>query len=98
MVKENNPNILFLIETKCNKNKLENLRVKLRYGGLFIVDSVGRSGGLALFWREDVLLEIQNFHINAIVKCEDSGIGSLQVFMDIQIGKKGMNLGPVETP
>jgi exonuclease III len=69
-VKENNPNILFLMETKCKQSRLEYLRVKLGYGGLFVVDSVGRSGGLALFWRDDVQLEIQNFsrrHINSII-------------------------------
>jgi exonuclease III len=49
LVKENNPNILFLMETKCKKSRLEYLRVKLGYGGLFVVDSVGRSGGLAFF-------------------------------------------------
>jgi exonuclease III len=74
MVKENHPNILFLMETKCRKAKLELLRVKMGYEGLFVVDPVGRSGGLALFWRDDVDLEIQNFsrrHINSIVKGVD---------------------------
>jgi exonuclease III len=71
LVKENNPDILFLIETKCKKTKLEYLRVKLGYVGLFVVDPVGRSGGLALFWRNDVQLEIQNYsrrHINSLIK------------------------------
>lgn len=35
------------------------------------MDCVGKSGGLALLWKEDVGLEIQNYsrrHIHAIVK------------------------------
>jgi hypothetical protein len=35
------------------------------------VDSVGRSGGLALFWKEEFCVTIQNYsrrHINAIIK------------------------------
>jgi exonuclease III len=71
IVKENKPNILFLMETKCRKEKLEVIRVKLGFAGLFVVDSVGISGGLALFWKDGDELEIQNYsrrHINAIVK------------------------------
>jgi hypothetical protein len=62
------------METKCKKTKLEYLRVKLGYVGLFVVDAVGHSGGLALFWGDDVQLEIQNFsrrHINSIIKRAD---------------------------
>jgi hypothetical protein len=50
---------------------MEGIRVKLGYNGMFVVELVGRSGGLALLWRETQELEIQNFtrcHINAIVK------------------------------
>jgi exonuclease III len=99
LVKENHPNILFLLETKCQKNKLVLLRVKMGYGGFFVVDLVGRNGGLVLFWRDDVNLEIQNFsrrHINSIIKGEGGGvkaIGSLQASMGILIGRKGMNHG-----
>ncbi len=42
----------------------------------FVVEPVGRSGGLALLWKEEKEVEIYNFsrrHINAIVK---DGVGS----------------------
>ncbi|XP_059455195.1 uncharacterized protein LOC132185439 [Corylus avellana] len=74
MVKEKKPNFLFLMETISNKKRMEQLRVKLGYEGLFVVEPVGRSGGLALLWREAHELEIQNYsrrHINAIVKLAD---------------------------
>jgi exonuclease III len=70
MVKEKRPALLFLIETKSRKNKLEGVRIKLGFEGLFVVDPVGRSGGLALLWKEAGCLDIQNFtrqHINAVV-------------------------------
>jgi hypothetical protein len=51
MVKENKPNILFLMETKCRKEKLEVIRVKLGFAGLFVVDSVGISGGLVVYQK-----------------------------------------------
>lgn len=50
---------------------MEILRVKLGFEGMFVVDPIGRSGGLGLFWKEKDILEIQNYsrmHINAVVK------------------------------
>jgi hypothetical protein len=43
----------------------------LGFVGLFVVNPVGRIGGLALLWMEDITLEIYNYsrrHINAIIK------------------------------
>lgn len=45
------PSIIFLIETLCNKSKLDSIKLKLGFDGLFVVDRVGRSGGLGLFWH-----------------------------------------------
>jgi hypothetical protein len=59
-VKEKKPNILFLIETISRKQRLEWLRVKLGFDGVFVVDPVGRSGGFTLFWKDEIQLEIQN--------------------------------------
>ena len=70
MIKDKRPNILFLMETKCNKGKMEKVRVKLGYEGLFTMDSVALSGGLALLWKENQGMEIQNFswcHINGLI-------------------------------
>jgi exonuclease III len=74
MVKEKKPSFLFLMETISKKERMEILRVKFGYEGLFVVEPVGRSGGLALFWRVAEELEIQNYsrrHINDIVKLPD---------------------------
>jgi hypothetical protein len=50
---------------------MELISYKLGYFGLFVVDCIGRSGGLALLWREEVSVEIKNYsqhHINAVIK------------------------------
>ena len=60
-MKEKKPSFLFLMETISEKQKLEWLQVRLGFEGMFAVDLVGRSGGLALFWNEGTGLEIQNY-------------------------------------
>jgi hypothetical protein len=70
MVKEKRPGLVFLMETKMLSKCLEKIRIKIGFGNVFGVDSVGRSGGLALFWNDTMSVEIQNFscrHINAII-------------------------------
>jgi hypothetical protein len=66
--------MVFLMETKLRAAKVELLHVRMGFGSVFVVDSVGRSGGLALFWREEVDVTVQNYsrrHINAVVKFGD---------------------------
>jgi hypothetical protein len=53
---------------------MEKVRCRIGYDSLFVVDPVGRSGGLALFWKKFVNVEIFNysrFHIQALVKDDD---------------------------
>jgi hypothetical protein len=69
-VKEKKPSLVFLIETLSKKVVLERIRCRLGFEGVFVVDPLGRSGGLALLWKGDVNLEIFNFsrnHINVVV-------------------------------
>ena len=65
------------MEIKRNKIKMEVILGQLGYAGLFVVDPVGKSGGLALLWREVEEIEIQNYsrrHINAIVTNSTTGV------------------------
>jgi ribonuclease HI len=62
--------MVFLMETKIRKNKMEIIRCKLHFENMFVVDSVGKSGGMALFWGEEVSVRVQNFshrHIGGLV-------------------------------
>ncbi|XP_043721146.1 uncharacterized protein LOC122668675 [Telopea speciosissima] len=63
--REEKPMIIFLIETKAGREKIERLRKKLRMHGCFSVDSIGASGGLALFWNHSITVDIL---------CSDSNI------------------------
>jgi len=70
------PDILFLSETKHEGKWLDWLRWKLEMPNLVTVGSVGTSGGLALFWRRGIELEVKSFskyHIDSVIE-EDDGL------------------------
>lgn len=48
VVKSHNPEILFLIETLSNKERMKQLSGKLGFNNHLAVECVGRSGGIAL--------------------------------------------------
>jgi exonuclease III len=76
MVKEKKPQLLFLMETKLKNKSMQKVKFKLGFQGMFTVDPVGRSGGLALFWKDTEEVTIQNFslrHINVMVTLRGSG-------------------------
>jgi hypothetical protein len=61
MVKDKRPNLVFLMETKLHNKNLDYLRIRLKFDHWFMVDSVGRSGGLILMWNDDIMVTIQNY-------------------------------------
>jgi exonuclease III len=69
LVKEMHPDLICLMETKLQSARLECLKLKLGFDYVLVVDSRGKSGGLALFWKADFQVNIQNFswHINGTV-------------------------------
>jgi exonuclease III len=76
MVKEKKPDLVFLIETKLPSLRMEFIRVRTGFDYMFVVDNMGRSGGLALMWRSELSVEIQNYsrrHINATVQMAVNG-------------------------
>lgn len=67
------PTLLFVMETKINAKRVEDLRYT-RFGSCFAVDSVGLSGGIGLFWSRDVTVELRNYsncHIDVLVNGND---------------------------
>lgn len=71
--------------------------MKLGFARMFVVEPMGKSRGLALMWKEEDQLEIQNYsrhHINATTKMPEGGVQwNLQGSMDTRTVRKGMSLG-----
>ncbi|KEH37643.1 hypothetical protein MTR_2g043870 [Medicago truncatula] len=70
------PAALFLNETLVHSNKANEFRYMLGFDNRFVVSSIGRSGGLALFWQNSfncTVLNYSNNHIN--VEVNDSSRG-----------------------
>ena len=69
-VLEEDPILVFIIETKLVVSEMEDIKSKLdRQQGL-VVPSIRRGGGLALLWRRSTKVDVQTFsphHIDAIV-------------------------------
>ncbi|XP_074337672.1 uncharacterized protein LOC141674870 [Apium graveolens] len=83
LVKSHKPDVLFLTETISFANKNEELRIKLGFAHCFTVDRVGRSGGLALFWKNNMDCEVTGFsrnHINANFSNNGTAVWFLSCF------------------
>lgn len=52
------PQIVFLSETKAKSSKLQNLKRRLNFDNVFVVDCIGKSGGLCIFWKKSVKVEV----------------------------------------
>jgi exonuclease III len=59
--KEEDPDILFLSETKLDRARIGGLRWRIGLTNMVAKDCRGRSGGLALFWRNGI-----NFQLRAM--------------------------------
>ncbi|XP_028798620.1 uncharacterized protein LOC114754051 [Neltuma alba] len=55
---KNKPSIIFLMETKIKGEKVKRIRRLCQMQEEFYVDPRGRGGGLALWWKEDVIVNI----------------------------------------
>lgn len=83
LVKVHKPEFLFLSETISYANKIEELRIKLGFAQCFSVDRVGRSGGLAVFWKNNVYCEITGYsrnHVNLNFLNNNVAVWSLSCF------------------
>ncbi|KAG2693827.1 hypothetical protein I3760_08G113600, partial [Carya illinoinensis] len=71
LVREEGPKVLFLQETRLQDKEMEKIKYKLGYDNCLAVNSEGRSGGLALLWKNDVNLDIRHYsmsHIHASIQ------------------------------
>lgn len=73
-VLDEDPTLVFLIETKFNVEEMAEIKRKLERRQGMIVPSVRRSGGLALLWKDSLLVDVQTFssrHIDTIITKDD---------------------------
>ena len=61
LVKANSPKIIFLAETRQRGARLGHLRWRLGLKNFVAVDSVGKSGGLDVFWHESVDVTLKRY-------------------------------------
>lgn len=92
LIKAHNSNFLFLSETISFANKIEELRIKLGFAQCFSVDKVGRSGGLTIFWKNNVSCEITGYsqnHVNVNFSNNGIDVWSLSCFYGFpEIGRR----------
>lgn len=60
------PNLIFLIETKTHQSRLEVIKKKLGFEGLFAVEGRNNRGGLALRWKRKIDVKLLSFSSNHI--------------------------------
>ena len=65
--------VVFLAETWLDETRLTNLLDKMGFGDTFGVSRVTRGRGLALFWKKDVQLSVENSSLNYIDAIIDKG-------------------------
>lgn len=70
-VKEKDPLLVFLVETKAGVGKIKGVQTKLNFTQGIVVPSDGRSEGLALIWKEGTeigLKSCSHSHIDVVVR------------------------------
>lgn len=60
------PDVFFLSETYLNTVKAERLRKKLQMDKVEVHESAGASGGLLLFWRNPITIQVRDKSKNFI--------------------------------
>ncbi|GLT94942.1 hypothetical protein SLE2022_126530 [Rubroshorea leprosula] len=67
--------VVFLCETLLDQKGMEKVRRRLGFNHCFVVDNLGRSGGLAVLWKSDTKLSLLSFSQNHI-DMEVEGMGA----------------------
>ena len=74
LIRDHRPFFVFLMETKNKRRKLEYIRRGTWFNNACYVDPVGIAGGLALWWTDDINMDILMQSKNHILsKCTKEG-------------------------
>lgn len=75
--------IILLFESLVSKQKVEEIRVRLRFECCYAIDNIWRSGGIGILWRIASLCALVNSAVNFVnfnVMDKDIGILRLTTF------------------
>ncbi|XP_026410499.1 uncharacterized protein LOC113305701 [Papaver somniferum] len=67
LVRSNDPDIIFLAETKNKDNKMMNYTKQLNYPYYCYVHPIDLSGRLFLLWKDGIILDIVEYNLNFII-------------------------------
>lgn len=74
LVKDHNPSLLFISESKVPSSRGNSWKVLLNFKGFIGVDAVGKSGGLLFFWNDSINVSLCSYsvgHIDCFVSMND---------------------------
>ncbi|KAA3467329.1 reverse transcriptase [Gossypium australe] len=74
-LKQQNPHMVFLMETKFDKQCMEKVRRSCGFPNGIEIEAEGSRGGLCLAWKEDIKVTLRSFsknHIDVMVKEENT--------------------------
>ena len=66
LVREKAPEVLFMMETKRTVDEMKWIQNEIHFGAMLAVPCLGRRGGLAMLWKDEVDLNIQTYNQNNI--------------------------------
>ena len=70
LVRAKDPSVMFIAETWADEARLKDIKRKLEFDHLFVVPRINRGGGLALFWRNSIDVNVETsskYHIDSII-------------------------------
>ncbi|KAA3459982.1 reverse transcriptase [Gossypium australe] len=74
-LKQRNPHMVFLMETKIDKKRMEKVRRSCGFLNGVDFEAEGMRGGLCLAWKEEIIVTLRSFsknHIDVMVKEENT--------------------------
>lgn len=83
MTQDKLPNLIFIIETKTDRSKLDWVKRRLGFEGCLAVNSLGRKGGLALIWKNDSEVKFESYSQTHLAWVEDTSLNTTWLFTGI---------------
>lgn len=85
-MRKNKPQVVFLMETKQKQKYMERKRQALQFDEAWYVVPIGKSGGLALWWKKEVAINIISSSKNIIHTKVESNNPTFPAFITFVYG------------